>query len=202
MRLAISTIPRFKIAKRVPAKPERARPAARLSALCRYSHGSRLAGECAICASPCRPHLHLKQNAAYEASDPPKSRRVPWSGPAAQKAGDQARDVALDLAAFLFRHNLDADHIPQHPDAQQDCRDKRSVPCRYSCPFANKQRYEVFGDQIVQNPRGIGTALLHKSGEGRRSPFPGQTRPLACATGVPSAVKLSSTAKRTWNSTA
>jgi len=44
------------------------------------------------------------------------------------------------------------------------------------------------------------TALLHKSGGGRRSPFPGQTYPATSVMGVPSAVKPFKTATRTWNS--
>jgi ParB family chromosome partitioning protein len=43
-------------------------------------------------------------------------------------------------------------------------------------------------------------ALLHKSAEGRSSPFPGQTYPATSVTGVPSAVKPFRTATRTWNS--
>lgn len=43
-------------------------------------------------------------------------------------------------------------------------------------------------------------ALLHKSGDGRASPFPGQTYPATSVTGVPSAVKPFRTATRTWNS--
>jgi hypothetical protein len=45
-------------------------------------------------------------------------------------------------------------------------------------------------------------ALLHKSGDVRASPFPGQTYPAASVMGVPSAVKPLSTATRTWNSRA
>ena len=45
-----------------------------------------------------------------------------------------------------------------------------------------------------------GWALLHKSGDGQGSPFPGQTYPTASVTGMPSAVKPLSTATRTWNS--
>jgi hypothetical protein len=40
-------------------------------------------------------------------------------------------------------------------------------------------------------------ALLHKSGDRRISPFPGQTHPTASVTGIPSAVKPFSTATRT-----
>ena len=43
-------------------------------------------------------------------------------------------------------------------------------------------------------------ALLHKSAEGRSSPFPGQTYPVTSVMGVPSAVKPLRTATRTWNS--
>ena len=43
-------------------------------------------------------------------------------------------------------------------------------------------------------------ALLHKSAEGRTSPFPGQTYPATSVMGVPSAVKPFRTATRTWNS--
>lgn len=43
-------------------------------------------------------------------------------------------------------------------------------------------------------------ALLHKSAEGRSSPFLGQTYPATSVTGVPSAVKPFRTATRTWNS--
>ncbi|MGY6411416.1 MAG: hypothetical protein ACXIUV_10390 [Alkalilacustris sp.] len=44
------------------------------------------------------------------------------------------------------------------------------------------------------------TALLHKSGYGQGSPFPGETHPTASVTGMPSAVKPFRTATRTWNS--
>ena len=43
-------------------------------------------------------------------------------------------------------------------------------------------------------------ALLHKSGDRRTSPFPGQTQPTASVTGMPSAVNPFRTATRTWNS--
>ena len=43
-------------------------------------------------------------------------------------------------------------------------------------------------------------ALLHKLGDGRASPFPGQTYPATSVTGVPSAVKPFRTATRSWNS--
>jgi hypothetical protein len=43
-------------------------------------------------------------------------------------------------------------------------------------------------------------ALLHKSAEGRSSPFPGQAYPATSVTGVPRAVKPFRTAIRTWNS--
>ena len=43
-------------------------------------------------------------------------------------------------------------------------------------------------------------ALLHKSGDRRGSPVPGQTYPTASVTGMPSAVKPFRTATRTWNS--
>ena len=46
----------------------------------------------------------------------------------------------------------------------------------------------------------ISTALLHKSCDGRASPFPGQTYPATSVMGVPRAVKPLSTATRTWNS--
>jgi hypothetical protein len=46
----------------------------------------------------------------------------------------------------------------------------------------------------------IGRALLHKSGDGQGSPFPGQTYPATSVMGVPSAVKPFRTATRTWNS--
>ena len=42
--------------------------------------------------------------------------------------------------------------------------------------------------------------LLHKWPVDRTSPFPGQTYPMACVTGMPSAVKPFRTATRTWNS--
>ena len=45
-----------------------------------------------------------------------------------------------------------------------------------------------------------GAALLHKLGDGRASPFPGQTYPATSVTGVPSAVKPFRTATRSWNS--
>ena len=43
-------------------------------------------------------------------------------------------------------------------------------------------------------------ALLHKSGDRRISPFPGQTYPTVSVTGMPSAVKPFRMATRTWNS--
>ncbi len=42
--------------------------------------------------------------------------------------------------------------------------------------------------------------LLHKSGDGRGSPFPGRTYPTASVTGMPSAVYPFRTAIRTWSS--
>ena len=45
-----------------------------------------------------------------------------------------------------------------------------------------------------------GGALLHKSGDGRGSPFPGQTHPTTSVTGMPRAVKPFRTATLTWNS--
>lgn len=44
------------------------------------------------------------------------------------------------------------------------------------------------------------SALLHKLGDSRTSPFPGRTCPTASVMGLPSAVKPFSTATRTWNS--
>ena len=41
-------------------------------------------------------------------------------------------------------------------------------------------------------------ALLHKSFDGRTSPFPGQTHPTTSVTGMPRAVKPFKTATRTW----
>jgi hypothetical protein len=46
----------------------------------------------------------------------------------------------------------------------------------------------------------IETALLHKSADGRTSPYPGQTYPTTFVRGMPRAVKPFSTATRTWNS--
>ena len=46
----------------------------------------------------------------------------------------------------------------------------------------------------------IAEALLHKSGDRRTSPVPGQTHPAASVTGMPRAVKPFRTATRTWNS--
>jgi amphi-Trp domain-containing protein len=46
-------------------------------------------------------------------------------------------------------------------------------------------------EEIVLEPGGLITvrvALLHKSADGRGSPFPGQTYPTASVTGMPSAV--------------
>ena len=43
-------------------------------------------------------------------------------------------------------------------------------------------------------------ALLHKSSDGRSSPFPRQTYPTTSVTGMPRAVKPFRTATRTWNS--
>ena len=45
-----------------------------------------------------------------------------------------------------------------------------------------------------------GHPYMHKSGDGRSSPFPGQIYPATSVMGVPSAVKPLSTATRTWNS--
>ena len=45
-----------------------------------------------------------------------------------------------------------------------------------------------------------GHPYMHKSADGRTSPYPGQTYPTAFVTGKPSAVKPFSTATRTWNS--
>ena len=50
--------------------------------------------------------------------------------------------------------------------------------------------------RIVHRP----VALLHKSGDRRIFPFPGQTHPTASVTGIPSAVKPFRTATRIWNS--
>ncbi len=54
--------------------------------------------------------------------------------------------------------------------------------------------------QVEDDPLWGQTALLHKSTDGRVSPFPGQTHPTALVTGMPSAVKPLRTATRTWNS--
>ena len=43
-------------------------------------------------------------------------------------------------------------------------------------------------------------ALLHKSGDGRVAPFPGQTHPTVSVTGMPRAVKPFRTATRIWDS--
>jgi len=43
-------------------------------------------------------------------------------------------------------------------------------------------------------------APLHKAADRRTAPYPGQTYPATFVTGMPSAVKPSSTAGRTWNS--
>ena len=48
--------------------------------------------------------------------------------------------------------------------------------------------------------RRCGRALLHKSAEGRTSPFPGQIYPTSSVTGMPSAVKRFRAATRIWNS--
>jgi hypothetical protein len=47
---------------------------------------------------------------------------------------------------------------------------------------------------------GHGRALLHKSIDGRGSPFPGRTHPTTSVIGVPSAVKPFSKATRIWTS--
>ncbi|WP_323009325.1 FlgK family flagellar hook-associated protein [Paracoccus sp. (in: a-proteobacteria)] len=47
---------------------------------------------------------------------------------------------------------------------------------------------------------GTEPTLLHKSGDGRGSPFPGRTYPTASVTGMPSAVYPFRTAIRTWSS--
>lgn len=45
-----------------------------------------------------------------------------------------------------------------------------------------------------------GHPYMHKSADGRTSPFPGQTYPATSVMGVPSAVNPFRTATRTWNS--
>ena len=59
---------------------------------------------------------------------------------------------------------------------------------------------DLYRENISAGSRGIGMALLHKSGDGQGAPFPGQTYPTASVTGMPSAVKPFRTATRTWNS--
>jgi plasmid stabilization system protein ParE len=59
---------------------------------------------------------------------------------------------------------------------------------------------EVAARKLVEIEAAIATALLHKSGERRTSPFPGRTHPTASVAGMPSAVKPFSTATRIWNS--
>ena len=53
---------------------------------------------------------------------------------------------------------------------------------------------------LVLNPGCTDWALLHKSDDGRTSPFPGQTYPATSVTGVPRAVNSLRTATRTWTS--
>ena len=70
---------------------------------------------------------------------------------------------------------------------------------------ALKEAYAT-GTLLVRMPDGrevrypTGEALLHKSGDGRGSPFPGQTHPTTSVTGMPRAVKPFRTATLTWNS--
>ena len=45
-----------------------------------------------------------------------------------------------------------------------------------------------------------GHPYMHKSGDGRTSPFPGQTYPATSVMGVPRAVNPLRTATRTWTS--
>ena len=54
--------------------------------------------------------------------------------------------------------------------------------------------------QSIPRKEAMLRALLHKSAEGRSSPFPGQTYPVTSVMGVPSAVKPLRTATRTWKS--
>ena len=49
---------------------------------------------------------------------------------------------------------------------------------------------------VIASKQGVEVALLRNSGEGRVSPFPGQTHATRCVTGVPMAVKRLSTATR------
>lgn len=67
----------------------------------------------------------------------------------------------------------------------------------------DKARLEVlaFGElgfRVISN--NVRPTLLHKSGDGRGSPFPGRTYPTASVTGMPSAVYPFRTAIRTWSS--
>ena len=59
-------------------------------------------------------------------------------------------------------------------------------------------RHEALTQQFHAMHFGFDAALLHKSGDRRTSPFPGQTYPMASVTGMPSAVKPFMTATRTW----
>lgn len=61
-------------------------------------------------------------------------------------------------------------------------------------PFNSNASYNV----LFKGPSG--RALLHKSGDGLTSPFPGQTCPANPVMGVPGAVKPLRTAIRTWTS--
>jgi len=69
-----------------------------------------------------------------------------------------------------------------------------------SLVFKDKVDVLISMETSAARNAGLPMALLHKSGDGQVSPFPGQTYPTASVTGMPSAVKPLSTVTRTWNS--
>jgi hypothetical protein len=71
------------------------------------------------------------------------------------------------------------------------------------CPGAPKGDHPELRLQVPGGPQFYSrrtSALLHKSCDGRASPFPGQAYPATSVMGVPRAVKPFRTATRTWNS--
>ena len=109
-----------------------------------------------------------------------------------------AADRVLDRLDEVASHLADN---PQMGPARDDIR----PGLRYLVSGSYLLLYRIVGDDIeivraVHGRRDLYGALLHKSADGRTSPFPGQTYPATSVMGVPSAVNPFRTATRTWNS--
>lgn len=103
---------------------------------------------------------------------------------------------SLELGAYIFE-------IPAIVSSQVGSPDVPNAVCASACVYtylAADYRYLPDGARIGIHQFGLYEALLHKSFDGRASPFPGQIYPATSVTGVPSAVKPFRTATRTWNS--